>query len=76
MDCLTFQSSGGRLPEQRALVQQSPAAGDVLLAESAAGLQFSGALVLHAAQDFNQFLVLLILTHILVHSGDQLSNQH
>lgn len=72
---LTFQSSCGCLPEQRTLVQQSSATGDVLLAEGVTTLQFSRALVLHAAQDLTQLLVLLILTHALVHSGDQLSDQ-
>lgn len=72
---LTFQSSCGRLPEQWPLMQQSPATGDVLLAEGVTALEFSRALVLHAAQDLTQLLVLLVLTHALVHSGDQLSDQ-
>lgn len=56
-------------------MQQSPAAGDVLLTEGVTTLQFGRALVLHAAKDLTHLLVLLVLTHALVHSGDQLSDQ-
>lgn len=49
-------------------MQQSPTAGDVLLAEGVAALQLGRAFILHTTQHFAQSLVLLKMTHTLIHS--------